>query len=271
MIINIFFLATIIAGITGIYFCLKADKKNPKKRAPKAGPLALVLLLIIIASTIAILVRAALSDVRDERFISDELIYSRASGYMLGRSLGKSFPGYDALIITHDKNSANTLLDASLEGLREGLGRKVKIAAIDSPIPTQSKKKETTKIFPERMLYLSRKMEADNFDQVIEKYPECNLIISLIGLPKDPHKMSILNIMPEKRAKLAILSSNISMLKDRISQGDISAAVINRPGYIPGNEIIPKDIESAFDKRFLLVTPDNVKLVASEHPSIFKK
>ncbi|MFA6292909.1 MAG: hypothetical protein WC637_14060 [Victivallales bacterium] len=272
MIINIIFLATIIAGITGIFFCLKADKKNPRKKDPKAGPIALVLLLIIIASTIAILVRLANQDVKGEQPVSEELFYSRVSGVMLGRYLARTAPGSNALIITYDRNSENSLLDASMDGIREGLGGKVRIAAIDSPIkPAPLKASEKTKISPEKMLYLSRKVQSNNLDQVIARHPECNLVISLIGLPKDANKMLIFTIKPEKRPKLALLSSNISMMKDRIAQGDINVAIINRPDYIPGKNKIPKDIELAFDKRFLVVTPDSVKAVASDYPSLFTK
>lgn len=193
---------------------------------------------------------------------------------MLGRYLARNASGSKALIITHDENSENTLLDATLNGLREGLGEKVKIAAIDSPVPTSTKGKSAesgkTKISPERMLYLSRKMESGKFDQVIAKHPECNLIISLISLPKDANKIHILSLKPEKRPKLALLSSDISLMKDRISQGEINAAVITRPAYVPDKKKLPKDIESIFDRRYLLVTPDNIKSLALAHPEIFK-
>ena len=275
MIINVIFIIVIIAGITGIFFCLKADKKNPKKRNPESKILALVLLLIIIACTIAILVRSVNPDDNEEQAVSEELFHSRVSGLTLGRYLARTAPGFNALIITHDENSENELLDAALSGLREGLGGKVKIAAVDSPLPAPSGEKSSgnqkTKISPERMLYLSRNMQSDNFDRLIAKHLDCNLIISLIGLPKDANKMRILSIKPEKRPKLAILSGNLSLMKDRISQGDISVAVITRPGYIPGKKKLPKDIESVFDRRYLLVTPDNINLIASEHPEIFKK
>lgn len=283
MVINIFFFIVIIACTVGIFFCLKADKKDRSKKdpkvktkaKPKAGALAVVLLLIITASTIVILVRAANPDDSEEQNLSEELFCSRASGYVLGRHLGRTFAGYKALIITHDRNSENALLDACMDGLREGLGTNVNIAAVDSPLPSLSKEKapdgEKSRLSPERMLYLSRKMQSNNFDQLIAKHSDCNLIISLLGLPKDANKMAILNIKPEKRPKLALLSYNISMMKERIAQGDISAAVINRPDYVPGKSKLPKNFELAFDKRYLLVTPNNVKNIASEYPSVFSK
>lgn len=283
MIINIFLLAVIIAGTVGIIFCLKADKKNQNKKDPKAKtksdnssrPMAVILLLIITASTVAILIRSANTDNEDEQAVSDESFCARASGYVLGRHLARTLPGYKALIITHGSNAENELLDASMDGLREGIGTKIAISAIDSPLPATSTvnppEGEKSKISPERMLYLSRKMQSNNFDQLIAKHSDCNLIISLIGLPKDANKMAILNIKPEKRPKLALLYYNISMMKDRIAQGDISAAVIGRPDYVPGKNKLPKNIELAFDKRFLLVTPENVKNIASEYPSVFSK
>jgi hypothetical protein len=277
MIINIFLIIVIIAGTTGIAFCLNADKKNQNKKRHKPDsnhmPVAAILLLVITASTITVLVRSVNADVKDEQLVSEELFYSRVSGLVLGRYLARTFPNSDALIITLDKNSENTLLDAAMDGLREGLLGKVKIAAIDSPLPAASNVKSSdsgkNKISPERRLYLSRKMQSNNFDQAIARHPDCNLVISLIGLPKDANKMLILNLKPEKRPKLALLASNINMMKERISQGDISVAVINHPAYVPGKNKPPKDFESAFHKRFLLVTPDNVKLIDSEHPSVF--
>ncbi len=275
MIINIILTIVIIAGIAGIFSCSKADKKKNGERNPKSRGLALALLLIIIACSIAILVRSAKPEDNDEPVVSEELSYSRVSGVMLGRYLAKTAPGFNALIITHDKNSENPLLDASMGGLREGLDKYVKIAAIDSPLPASSGAKssesEKKKISPEKMLYLSRKIQLNNFDLLIDKYPDCNLIISLISLPKDISKMAVFKLKPEIRPKIALLSSNISMMKERISKGEISVAVITRPDYVPGKNKLPKDIESAFDKRYLMVTPENVKLVAAEHPEVFKK
>ncbi len=272
MIVNIILFATIIAGTTGILFCLKADKKNPRRKDPNAGPIALVLALIIIASTIAILVRLANQDSKVEQPVSEELFNARISGVMLGRYLARTSAGSNALIITHDENSENSFLDASLDGIREGLGVKVKITAIDSPIPAAAATlNEKNKMSPEKMLYRTRKVQSNSFDKVIAKHPECNLVISLIGLPKDANKMSIFTMKPEKRPKLALLSCNISMMKDRISQGDITVAVIKRPDYVPGKNKISKNIEVEFDKRFLVVTPESLKLIATDHPSVFSK
>ena len=81
--------------------------------------------------------------------------------------------------------------------------------------------------------------------------------------------MAVLNKKAGKGPKVALLSGNISMMKEIISQGAITAAVITRPDYIPGKEKLPKDIESAFDKRYLLVTPENVKRIAAENPTVF--
>jgi hypothetical protein len=274
MIINIILIAVIIAGITGIILCMKADKKDSKKKNPAAKQLALLMLLIIIASTFAILVRSTSPDDNEGEIVSEDMFYSRLSGLMLGKYLARNASGYNALVITHDKNSENALLDVCLDGLREGLEGKVKIAAIDFPVPTSyngtPSPSEKVRISPERMLYISRKTQSKNFDQLIAKHPDCNLIISLICLPKDANKMIALNKKPEKRPKVALLSNNISMMKEMLLQGIISAAIISRPDYIPGKKKLPKNIETAFDKRFLMVTPDNVKSIAADYPSIFK-
>jgi hypothetical protein len=267
MIINIIFITVIIAGIIGIFFCLEANKRNVK-----SGPPALALLLMITASTVVILARSLSPDDRGGGLvISEELFYSRASGLVLGRHLAKTSPDFNALIITHDKTFENTLLDASLEGLREGLGDggKVEVVAIDSPVPPPSDvKSERLKISPEKMLYFSRQMHPGYFNHLIREYPDCNLIISLIVLPKD---VVISSKKAKNRPKMALLLSNISMMKDMISEGVISAAVITRPKYVPGRDKLPKNVEAAFDKRYLLVTPENVKTVASDHPGIFNK
>ena len=47
------------------------------------------------------------------------------------------------------------------------------------------------------------------------------------------------------------------------------AAVTYNPNAVYDNKPIPKDPKEAFDKRFLLVTPENFESIKSAHANLF--
>ena len=123
------------------------------------------------------------------------------------------------------------------------------------------------------MLSLRDSMKAANFDAMLKRHPECNLIISLIGLPMDVENMEIWDAeeTPETpKPKIALMDANIYNLKAAISSGIVIGTVTYSPAAKYDESKPPADIKQAFDKRFLLVTPENVEAIATQHTGLFQ-
>jgi len=75
----------------------------------------------------------------------------------------------------------------------------------------------------------------------------------------------------KKRPDLALASGSVYELKKAIAGKAIVAAVTYNPKAVYDEKPPPADLDAAFDKRYLLVTPDNVLTVAGEYGDLFKK
>ena len=123
------------------------------------------------------------------------------------------------------------------------------------------------------MISLRDSMKAVNFDAMLKRHPDCNLIVSLLGLPMDVENMEIWYVeeTPETpKPKIALMDANIYNLKAAIQSGTVIATVTYSPSAKYDESKAPEDPQQAFDKRFLLITPENVEAIASQHAGLFQ-
>ncbi|MCK5844057.1 MAG: hypothetical protein KAG97_05070, partial [Victivallales bacterium] len=106
-------------------------------------------------------------------------------------------------------------------------------------------------------------------------HKSCNLIITLIGLPMDTGNLKIWKRFisdPKKTPKLCIVNGDVSMFGAFIAKGLMPAVVTFKPDAKYTENPAPKDMQKAFDKRYLLVTTKNVKEIAKKYKDqIFRK
>ena len=109
---------------------------------------------------------------------------------------------------------------------------------------------------------------AKTFDQLIKKHAkDCDLVISTIGLPQDFGRMAFWTM--KKRPKLALTSCSVYNLRRALERGAVIGAVSYDPTKPYDEDPAPEDPETAFQKRYLLLTPKNTKSIAQQHPSLF--
>ncbi|HRR28248.1 MAG TPA: hypothetical protein P5270_02710 [Victivallales bacterium] len=217
-----------------------------------------------------------LADSYEKTSFNDELFYARTAGYVLAKYLNNKYPDSKIVIIVDDKENPSKLINSTLDGLLAGLNEKIHILAIDSPdfIPdiyqSTSDKTSSKKIPPERKIFYLQKAKAEHFDNLIYKYPECNLIISLIGLPSNPDEMHIWQIEESKRPKIVLLRADAKKYAQAVYMKAIDALVTTKPmkEKVKSKE---KNFEKAFDERFLLLTPENITEIAKKHPEFFQE
>ena len=151
------------------------------------------------------------------------------------------------------------------EALEDGIDGSAQIVAKESPRPPAGGGAE------EEMMMYEYYLTAEAFDQMLDDHPECNMVISLMGLPYDFPEMSFWGKEEAERQKLVVVNANLYDLRKAIMGNFIQAAVAHRPDIkYDINEVVPDETQAAFDKRYLLITPENVNSIADKFPKMFK-
>lgn len=212
--------------------------------------------------------------------VTDELFYSRISGESLSEHLSKVSPNAKILIIAYPKQIQPPTTTAAIQGFIDAAGKNLDIRAIDFPgnnpeigMGTNGAGKEI-KISPERMINIEKNLTAETFDELIMRYPDCDTLVFCISLPQNPEDMQTLVMPSGEPRKIAILKGSLKGLGEAIKAGLIIAAIATKPDFFKDRDIseAPKrkvDKQSAFQERFLLITPENVTEIQSIYPEIF--
>ena len=209
-----------------------------------------------------------------DEIVDIELKYQEIAGQKLGQHLAKTYPGEDALVILDPAKQKSDQRYALLEGLKEGLGNKVTVAKEVYPeIPQKfieefmgdvPPEEQDESMLPPTEYWLTPSL----FDNIVAEHGKnVDMVITCIGLPNNPGAMEFWSMNP--RPKLVIASGGVYELKRAIAQGAVAAAVSYNPSMVYDQKAPPSDLDEAFDKRYLLITPENVEAVASKHNNLF--
>ncbi|GEM_PF-3352993 len=204
------------------------------------------------------------------RIIENQFAYAKSSYYVLGKYIAIKHPGAKLLLVVDKPRNGDVRTPKMLEAFKKGLSGKAKIEAAETPEISQVNgrilKPEEIELMP-----LQEMLTADSFDRLVEKHPDCTLIVSFLGLPNDADKMKIWSMEPAKRPKIALVNGAYYNLKNVIQSGAVTAVVAVSPKAMFSDEPAPPNMKSAFDKRYLLITPDNVDEYAREYGGMFSK
>jgi hypothetical protein len=113
----------------------------------------------------------------------------------------------------------------------------------------------------------------DAFDRLIRANPNAELIVSLIGLPanvrqsrwwQDAAKLPVALLLPDWR-----MVGSHDEVRQAIKTEKIAAAVMSRPGSASEEEVATRDYKSEFERRYILVTKDNIDELLRAFPHLF--
>lgn len=258
------------AALVGMVVCAKKQSTNPK-----AKPAAVALLIIVIICAIVILHQTDIIGTGSTaRLIENEMKYAGSSTEILGKYLAEKYPDSKVLLVIDREFEENQRQKTMIESLKKGFNNKISITATVSPlenIPDEyPEETETVPSGPEGTLPpLMEMTTAADFDALVEKNAGCDMIISLIGLPMDAQNMALWQMPDETRPKVALVSSDIFNLKNAIKAGFIVAVVAYSPQAVFDESRVPADPQKVFDRRYLLITPENVDEMEAKHNGIF--
>jgi len=197
---------------------------------------------------------------------------------VLGEYLAEKFPGSRTLVVMAPEGSGRERRkrrEALVGALEKGFAEAASVHAVDYPkFPviveaeignTGSRDHVPTSWTPPLQYWYS----AEVLDKLIAKYPQCNLIVSFVSLPKDYDRMQMWSKPPKKRPRIAVAAGNIAGLREAIARNWVVAAVDHRPTTAGNAGPAAQDNTGAALSPCRLVTPENVNSLAESHPHLF--
>jgi hypothetical protein len=199
----------------------------------------------------------------------------------LAEHLARTYSGKKALIVsnpfTQQTGTAKAIVEteqAGIRGLREGFGASISVAAVVFPElkPEARENPRALLVDVETSTPLSYLVEPEAFDQLAGKHANCEIIVSLIGLPFEVARSEAWKAAGAPRFALLLpdlkIIGDASAVKSAVKSSKLVAFVLVRPGA-PGDDVTPgRDWKAEFEKRFLLVTAENVEQVMQAHPGL---
>lgn len=117
---------------------------------------------------------------------------------------------------------------------------------------------------------LSYLVGPESFDQLAAAHPDAKLFLSLIGLPQGIQNRPLW----EGKTAFGLLLPDLTILgspaavRQAFESKKIVAVILNKPGAPPEKEG-SRDPRQEFDRRFLLVTSDNLDRLLQMYPHLF--
>jgi hypothetical protein len=260
-------LVVAVAAVGGMILGLIRSRKGAASGSAIAG----VCMIVGLAAALAWAMRD-----RDDLaavVVQKERTYQQVSAQKLGAHIAETYPDARVAVILpfeliHEDADRAAIVTGVLEGLGENASN---VMRIDGRLPDDVRRAALEAV---RLGESSRMPQRNEwytpayFDELVEPaMGKCDVLISLIGLPEDAAAPQFWR-RPD-RPKLAVWYGPVRRLRAPIAAGDVAAAVARRPDAIDDGEPAPDDLDAAFDRRFLLVTPQNVAQVAQQYPSFF--
>ena len=229
-----------------------ANNKSKKTKVTWGRPVAALFGVIAVSLAIIQTVISMTPTWPAKDILEREMGYTRAQTQVLGETIARNHAGAKILLITDpETQGTRDRIKMMRESIEKGLGGSGKVVATEAP----------------KQYFIT----AQEFDQMLDAHPECNLVISLMGLPYDFQEMAFWTKSDGERQKLVVINGNFYDLRKAFMANYIQVAVVHRPDikYDVEGEI-PDDYKAAFEKRFILITPKTVNQVADQFPNMFK-
>lgn len=197
------------------------------------------------------------SSERRARVVSERVAMIRYLGQEVAR---KAPPGAQVLLIDWARaGSEDPVLDATRATLDEVFGSSMRLASVEqfNIRPTRQDHQSIAAALP-----LTNK----RFDEAVKRNPECNVIISLVGVPDDFANSHTVFKVNNKQIMLAVYSENIYHYGALIESETI--ALCAAPSHFTSYDLHWEpsgDARADFDHHYALITPNNLRKFALEN------
>ncbi len=206
--------------------------------------------------------------------------YERAQAIVLAKTLAAGYSGVGKCLVVHYPTSTKniTIINRIVEGFKEGFGPLVS-EVVTAPIININ--------IDDQQLHDDEwnDFTATDFNTVLRNNQDCDIVIFLLHLPEgdelfdidifklieDPLNSSGYKKDPNiKYPTVGVFNASLGIIHSLISEKLIKAASIWRPdlAYEENPPPAPDDVQEAFDKRFIMVTPNNIEDIKQKFPNL---
>jgi hypothetical protein len=252
-------------ALIGMVVCSKKQKVNPN-----AQPVAIALLIVVVICGFMMMQKTGVfgGDAGAELFTKIENQYTASMGNALGKFIAKEYPDQKILVIGEKNYAKDPRVEILTKSIAEAMGGKadIQVDTVELPPPPAPKPAKpgtpAAAVPPPDAgmdMPLAETMTARDFDNTLQKYPNCTVVVTTIGLPRDKTKLKFWKMEAAKRPKMIVYGEmDPRSLKDAI-KGDVVAAFIGtNPEFKYTEDMPPSDLQKAFDLRFVLVNKANL-------------
>lgn len=247
------YLVLMIAGFVGIVACKKKQKTNPA-----AQGIAVVCLILILIGAAGFLYQNFGSGEQDA-LIANEARFASARSAKIAAEVKKAFAGKNVVIIVNNGYDKEDISKASYDALVEGLAG-VNILATEI-LPIDQNNPEPVEV----------QITAKKYNDIFSKYSSADVFVITSQMPQDIAEVNKFSVLRGGKAKLALLSSEAGEFGRYIQRGKVIAATLSKSDEkaIDPDTKAPSDLNAAFDIRYVLVTPGNLKEVYPKYKTLF--
>lgn len=200
---------------------------------------------------------------------------------VLGQHLARRHPGDRVLVIGNpfaqqsgQSPDVYAFEKAAVQGLKNGLGDALEFEGLACPEldPRAAANPGAVPLPPDLKTPLSLMTTRDAWNHLQQQHPSADVWVSLIGLPAGIAGMAVWR---GEEPRFALLFPDLRVLggsaviRAAFRSGKLAGVVLNRPGAPPQSVTAEKDAQAEFDRRYLLVTPENSEEMLRAHPGLF--
>lgn len=246
----------IVAGI-GAFVGMSKQKEGAAWGQPLAIVCAIIAIVAALWSAIGTMTGAP-GKAAGEREVEFQKVQTRK----LGMYLAEKYSGAKAIVIKDPFNTDASRPNPLLEGLKAGIGSSVQIVAeVFPPLPAgYNEAAEGEMMAPMETWYTAKVMQ----DILKKAGVDYDMVITCIGLPAGGLPLL-------KGKKVVFAGGSPYEYAAAIANGLVVAAVTYKPDAEYDDKPVPSDLQVAFDKRYVLITTDNIKEVAGKYAELFKQ
>ncbi len=243
-----------------------------------------------------------------EKIMKVQRKYHQIKAEKMGSYLAQKYPGSRALVLARPEpkeRGRNARTKRLIDGLKKGFGQDISVVDVAGPeitdkliekvkeqygpipaepppeatgeegetrpssegnVPPVPAERDPVDLVPMHMWFTPKSV-----DKLLNNYSDkIDLVVSVIGLPAGWTKMEFWR--KEDQPAFALLESrgHRRHFVEALKQEKICAAVLNKPPKkYKVDKMPPSNLDKAFKKRYILMTPENASKVVTEYPKMF--